>query len=277
MTRIALALGAGGARGLAHIHALAAFDDLGIKPVVISGTSIGALIGAAYCAGMSAAEIKKFVQESFENRAGLMGKALKIRPASFSSFLADGGLRLGELNLETILSVFLPEDIPEKFEELSIPLLVVATDFYAETGGVFRAGPLRKAITASAAMPAVFLPVTIDGKFYIDGNATDPCPLDLVQEYSAKVIAIDVSGGPRQSPDTRPSKIDAIYASSQIMQQSLVKQMAKEFPQTVLLRPPVEQYRPLDFLKASEILAETAGLRDQVKVAITDFLDKADG
>ena len=100
MTHIALALGAGGARGLAHIHALRAFDDLGVRPCAISGTSIGALIGAAYAAGMSGAEIEVYVRESFTNHSQLIAKAMKLRPDSIASFLADGGPRLGELNLK---------------------------------------------------------------------------------------------------------------------------------------------------------------------------------
>lgn len=272
MTEIALALGAGGARGLAHIHALQAFDELGIKPSVIAGTSIGSSIGAGYCSGMTGIELAEYVISSLENRANLISKAVKLRPRSLAAFMADGGFRVGELNLETIFSVFLPDQVPETFEELSIPLHIVATDFYAEDSKVFSTGPLRKVIAASSAMPAVFLPVEIEGRYYIDGSSTNPCPIDLLACGTRKVIAIDVSGGTQDANQGRPSKINTMYASSQIMQQTIVRQMMQTAPNTALLRPPVNSYRSLDFFKASEILEATAPLKDQVKQKITEFL-----
>ncbi|WP_162497387.1 patatin-like phospholipase family protein [Roseovarius dicentrarchi] len=277
MKTLALVLGAGGARGIAHIHALKAFDDLGLKPSMISGTSIGALIGAAYAAGMSGADIQTYVQDSFNDRARLITQALKVRPSSVKSFFADGGLRLGEFNLETVLSVFLPPVIPATFEELQIPFHAVATDFYAEKSTVFSAGPLHRPLAASAAIPAVFLPVRIGDAYYIDGSATNPCPLDTVQRRADEVIAIDVSGGTKDGVLTRPTKMDVIYASSQMMQQSIVALSAREFPRTALIRPSVGTYRALDFLKVSDILEETADLRDEVKTAIDRLLTRPPG
>lgn len=272
MTRIALALGAGGARGLAHIHALRACDDLGVRPVALAGTSIGALMGAAYAAGMTGAEIDAFVRASFANRTQLFTKALKVMPDSVSSFLADGGLRLGELNLEKILSVFLPPQVPADFAELKIPLSVVATDYYGEKAQAFTTGALCNAIAASAAIPAVFLPVKRDGRYYIDGGATNPCPIDCVADLADGVIAIDVSGGSAGKPGQRPGKIDAVYGFSQLLQQTVVSCMARAHPRAVVLRPAVSSYGVLDFLKAAEIIDGTAPLRDQVKRALGDML-----
>lgn len=271
MTTIALALGAGGARGLAHIHALAAFDDLGIKPKIISGTSIGSIMGAAYSAGMSARDIEEHVKNSFDDRVHLVTQAFKVRPSSVKSFLADGGLRLGEFNLETIFSVFLPEAIPETFEDLSIPLKIIATDYYSARTEVFASGPLHKPLAASAAIPAIFLPVTIQDRFFVDGSTTNPCPLAEVQDIADHVIAIDVTGGPTGDPSERPSKVEVMYKTNQIMQQSIVRAKARLHPDTVLLRPTVNNYRALDFLKVTEILEETSDLRDLVKWQIEAF------
>ncbi|MCX7567387.1 patatin-like phospholipase family protein [Sulfitobacter sp. F26169L] len=265
MNSIALALGAGGARGIAHIHVFKAFDDLGLKPAAIAGTSIGSLMGAAYASGMTGRDIETYVNEIFNDRKKLLTQALKVRPRSIGRFFADGGPRLGEFNLETILSVFLPDTVADTFEALHIPLFAVATDYYAQQSHVFSSGALQKALAASAAMPAVFLPVEIAQRFFIDGSSTDPCPLECLQNTADAVLAVDVSGGPVGTPDIRPNKIDVMYASSQIMQQSIVRAKADRYPETILLRPPVSNYRSLDFLKVSEILAETAGLRDLVK------------
>lgn len=266
---VALVLGAGGARGIAHIHALKAFDDLGVKPAIVAGTSIGSIFGASYCAGMTGGQIEEYVVERFNDRIRLITEAFKVRPSSFKSFLKDGGMRLGELNLETILTVFLPDEVPDTFEELGIPLLIAATDYYASTDTLFSTGDLHKAVAASAAMPAVFLPVELGGRYYLDGSSTNPCPINAVQGHASHVIAIDVSGGPKGRPDMRPSKVDVMYATSQIMQRTIAGLMAQSYPDTILLRPPVDAIRPLDFLQTKEILSATAPLREEVKAALS--------
>ncbi|WP_342071264.1 patatin-like phospholipase family protein [Yoonia algicola] len=268
MHSIALALGAGGARGLAHIHAIRAFDDLGLRPKAIAGTSMGSIIGAAACAGMSADAITDHIFGKISNPLSLVNDAFKVRATSIKRFFEEGGPRIGELNLERILDVVLPDAIPETFAELTIPLKIAATDFYGQRTAVFADGPLLSAMAASAAMPAVFLPVERNGRFHIDGSATNPCPLDLVQDDADHVIAIDVSGGTHGDPTERPSKIDAMYGSNQMMQMSIVQNAAMHYPQTVLLRPPVDSYRALDLLKAKEILEQTAALCEQVKSEI---------
>ncbi len=272
MHSIALALGAGGARGLAHIHAIHAFDDLGIKPAIVAGTSIGSIIGATACAGMSAAEITDHIYSKINSPLALVSDMFAVRPKSLKSFLAEGGLRIGELNLERILEVFMPKGLPEVFADLEIPLKIAATDYYGQKTTVFEDGILLSAIAASAAMPAVFLPVKRDNRYFIDGSATNPCPINLLQGKADHIIAIDVSGGTTGEPSERPRKIDAMLASSQMMQMSIVDHAAAQHPEVALLRPPVDHYRALDFLKAKEILAETAALRDEVKHQIDRFL-----
>jgi NTE family protein len=265
MNSIALALGAGGARGLAHIHAIKAFNDLGVKPKIVAGTSIGSIIGAATCAGMSADEITDYIYSKISNPLTIMSDIFKVRPKSLENFLKEGGPRIGELNLERTLDVFLPDALPETFADLAIPLKIAATDYYGQKTTIFEEGTLLSAMAASAAMPAVFLPVERNGRFYIDGSATNPCPLNILQGEADHIIAIDVSGGPNGNATERPSKMDAMYASSQMMQMSIVQHAATQHPNVVLLRPPVDSYRSLDFLKAKEILAQTEALCDQVK------------
>ena len=268
METFALALGAGGARGLAHLHALRAFEDLGVEPYLIAGTSIGSVIGCAACAGMSSEAIKDHIFGKISNRLSLLNDIVKVRASSWESFHADGGFRFGELNLERIFGALLPPEIPESFHDLSIPLQIAATDFYVGKTEVFQSGPLRPAMAASSAIPGVFLPVERHGRFFIDGSATNPCPLDLPQNMVDHVIAVDVSGGPDLTNRSRPTKIEAIYSSNQLMQMSIVRNLAAQYPKAVLLRPQVTRYRSLDFLKAKEILDETSGLQDEVKSAI---------
>jgi len=268
MDTFALALGAGGARGLAHIHALRAFEDLGIKPKMIAGTSIGFVIGCAACAGMSSEAIKDHIFSKISNRLNLMSDIFKVRASSWESFLKDGGFRLGELNLERIFGAFLPTEILISFRDLSIPLRVAATDFYAANTTVFDDGPLRPALAASSAIPGIFLPVELNDRYFIDGSATNPCPLELLHGQADHIIAIDVSGGPDRRKRGRPSKIDAIYSSNQMMQMSITSRLAVSHPNAIVFQPPLDGIRSLDFLKANEVLAETEGFTNEVKRAI---------
>lgn len=272
MHTLALALGAGGARGLAHIHAIRAFNDLGVKPNAIGGTSMGSIIGALACAPMTADEITDHILSKISNPLSLINDMFKIRATSLARFMAEGGPRIGELNLERILDVFMPDKFPETFADLTIPLQIATTDFYAQKTTVFADGMLVSAMAASSAMPAIFLPVQRDDRFYIDGSATNPCPLDIVQGQADHIIAVDVSGGTNGNAAERPSKIDAVYGANQMMQMSIVQHAAAKYPETVLLRPPVDSYRALDFLKTKEILAQTEGLCDQVKREINRVL-----
>lgn len=273
MTDIALALGAGGARGLAHIHVIRAFDELGVKPVAVAGASIGSIIGAAYCAGMSADEMTDHVESTLRDPLGTLRDIFRVGPDSLRTFFKEGGPRIGELNLERVLTGILPDEVPHRFDELQIPLQIAATDFYGQCRTVFDSGDLRFAMAASSAIPAVFLPVERDGRFYIDGNATDPCPIDILQDRADRVIAIDVSGGSYGDPTKRPSKIEVTYAASQMMQRSIIRNAASRYPDTMLLRPPVDAIGSLDFLKAKEILDHTASLKDEVKRALSQVFE----
>lgn len=265
---VALALGAGGARGLAHIRALQALDDLGLKPAAIAGSSIGAIIGAGYASGMSGDDMHAYVRERFENRFELLASLWKLRPQDVLRFMAEGGLRLGEISIERVIDVFLPERVGRDFSELKIPLHVVATDYYAQRDHVFRSGALRPALAASAAIPAVFLPVKIGGEIYVDGGMTNPAPFDILGGRADIIAAIDVSGGPQGERGTHPGKVDIMYASTQLMQHAIIEAKAENHQLDICLRPDVGRFRALDFLRTESVLTASLPLRDEFKRAL---------
>ena len=160
---VALALGGGGARGFSHIHILEALDELGVRPSIIAGSSIGSLMGAAYASGMSGRELHEYTLALVGNRKEVLAKFWQTRPAKFSD-IVDGGFRFGQFNVEKIVKAFMPETFKDTFEELDIPLLVSATDFYGHQCSFFDSGDLYSAVGASSAIPAVFKPVTRDGR-----------------------------------------------------------------------------------------------------------------
>jgi NTE family protein len=263
----ALALGGGGARGLAHIHVIEALDELGIRPVAIAGSSIGAIMGAGMAAGMQGRNIHEYARSVFNKRGEVAARIWRARPASIGE-MVQRGLNITQFNIERILGAFLPEQIPQTFGELSIPLKVTATDFYGHRLHVIEDGELRSALAASAALPAAFEPVKRDGKLLIDGGFYNPVPFDLVQGSADIVIAIDVVGAPEEGSKRRPTTIDLLYGANQLMMQSIIANKLAQTQPDILLRPPVSRFRVLDFLKIDSVLAETAVLKDEVKRAV---------
>lgn len=263
----ALALGGGGARGLAHIHAIEALDELGITPVAIAGSSIGAIMGAGMAAGMTGEEIHHYAKSILGRRGEVASRIWKSRPGSLREAVA-GGFRLGQFDISRILKAFLPDAVPDTFEELKIPLQVTGTDFYGHKAAVFESGDLLSAIAASAAIPAVFRPVLRDGRYYIDGGFYNPVPFDLLFGKADILIAIDVVGAPDGDPAKAPSALDLMFGTSQLMMQSIIETKLTQCRPDIFLQPPVSRFRVLDFLKIDTVMSETAALKDELKRAV---------
>lgn len=262
---VAVAFGGGGARGLAHIHIIETFDAMGIRPVAISGSSIGAIMGAAMASGLTGKEIREHTLATVGKPATAIGRIWKAaRPASVKDAM-EGGLRLGQFNVERILEAFLPAGVARRFEDLKIPTKIMVTDYYDHCEVVCSEGELRPAIAASAAIPAVFRPVTLGGRIMIDGGIFNPVPFDQLTGLADIIIGIDVVGLPSGNPGQIPSTIDMMFGASQLMMQSIISMKRSAHSPDILLRPEVHQYRVLDFLKAKEILADSAGIAEQLK------------
>lgn len=263
----AVAFGGGGARGLAHIHAIEALDELGIKPVAIAGSSIGAIMGAGMAAGMTGAEIRDYSRAILGSRAEVAARMWRSRPGTIAEAM-QGGIRVGQFNIERILKAFLPAAIPATFEELKIPLKVTATDYFGHKLAVFAEGDLQSALAASAAIPAVFRPVTRDGRVLIDGGIYNPVPFDLVEKDADIVIAVDVVGAPSDAERKHPTTVDLMYGATQLMMQSIIANKLRQHPPDILIRPAVSKYRVLDFLKIETLMADTAEIKDELKRAV---------
>jgi NTE family protein len=251
MKRIGVALGAGGAKGLSHIAFLQALDELGVRPAVIAGTSIGAVIGALYAAGVSGDRLSQLVKDiGFRD---LYKIVLDFSILSQSAIFTGKGVE-----------DFLSREIPVRtFEELEIPLKVVATNFWDRRPVVFESGNLITAIRASMAMPAIFEPVLLNDTVLIDGGAVNPLPYDLIRPECDLTIAIDVSGEKTYAPeDPVPNMVESILSTFQIMQASIVAAKKKLSPPDIYVKPALTNIRILDFYRYKEILA---GVRDEVQ------------
>ncbi len=262
----AVAFGGGGARGISHICVIEALNELGIRPVAIAGSSIGAIMGAAMASGMSGRDIHDYTVETVGPRGTLTNKLWSLGPASMRDTL--GGFRFGQFNLELVLKALLPPAIPDDFESLQIPLKVMATDYYGQAEVVLEEGNLATAIAASAALPGIFMPVRINGRIMIDGGVFNPIPYDHLMDLADVVIGVDVIGAPEGDGSQAPTRIDSMFGASQLMMQSAIALKLKLQPPHIFLRPPVNRYRVLDFRKAEEILQHSASVKDDLKRAV---------
>lgn len=267
----ALALGGGGARGLAHIHVIEALDELGIRPVAIAGSSIGAIMGAGMAAGLTGREIHEHSRSVLGRPAEVASRMWRARPGTLSE-MVESGIRVTQFNVERILRAFLPEAVPATFEALAVPLKVTATDYFGHRSEVFESGELFSALAASAAIPAVFKPVTRGNRLYIDGGIYNPVPFDLLDGLADYTIAIDVVGAPVDNDGRRLNSIDLMFGASQLMMQSIIANKLGQSQPDIFLRPPVSRFRALDFLKIDQVMAETAAIKDELKRAVDEIL-----
>ncbi|CAN7688694.1 patatin-like phospholipase family protein [Mesorhizobium sp. LjNodule214] len=268
-----VAFGGGGARGLAHIHAIEALDELGIKPVAIAGSSIGAIMGAGMASGMTGKDIHDYARSILSRRAEVATRMWRARPGSLAEAM-QGGIRVSQFNIERILKAFLPDAIPETFAELKIPLQVTATDYFGHKLAVFDDGDLHSALAASAAIPAVFRPVTRDGRVLIDGGIYNPVPFDLIEKAADIIIAIDVVGAPSEIERKHPTTVDLMFGATQLMMQSIIANKLKQCRPDILVRPAVSKYRVLDFMKIDALMSETVDIKDELKREIEKVVER---
>jgi NTE family protein len=259
-----IAFGGGGARGLAHIHVIEVLDELGIKPVAIAGSSIGAIMGAGMAAGMTGKDIHDYARSILGRRAEVASRMWRARPGTIAEAMQNG-IRVSQFNVERILKAFLPEAIPETFAELKIPLKVTATDYFGHKLAVFADGDLHSALAASAAIPAVFRPVMRDGRLLIDGGIYNPVPFDLIENDADIIIGVDVVGAPEEVDRKQPTSVDLMFGATQLMMQSIIANKLQQCRPDILVRPAVSKYRVLDFLKIDALMSETADIKDQLK------------
>ncbi|WP_417685500.1 patatin-like phospholipase family protein [Roseibium sp.] len=269
--RLGLALGGGGARGMSHIPVLEALDDLGIKPSAIAGTSIGSIFGAAYAGGLSGSELRAIAMETFGDRNKVLNSLWKLRPRKLTE-LFDGNMV--QFDPAKVLKAFVANHLPETFEELAIPTTIVATDFYGCGEVCLKSGPLIDAIAASIAIPAVFKPVKLGDRILIDGGVTNPLPFDRLPADCDFVLAVDVVGSPvPRRGRSLPTSLDALFGTSQILMQTIISEKLKSRKPALLVSPPHDNIRVLDFLKTKHILESADSLRDEVKLTLGRFLD----
>ncbi|MFA9475208.1 MAG: patatin-like phospholipase family protein [Filomicrobium sp.] len=263
---IGLALGGGGARGLAHILMLEVLDEMGIRPKIIAGTSIGAIFGAAYASGFSAAQIRAHTEELLRSRFEIVRQFFMARQEPLGRVLNILQLRSALFNSEALLDIVMPKRLAEDFQDLAIPLRVVAADFFTQDQVVIEAGSTRKAIAASMALPAMFSPVMSEEYALMDGGLVNPLPFDVISGAADILVAINVSGAGRLPEDrAAPSTIEALIASLQILQHTIVREKLLSRQPDVLVDVNVGHFHVLEFHKLEQVLESAAPAKAELR------------
>ena len=273
---IGIALGAGGANGLAHILMLEALDDMGIQVAHIAGSSIGAVIGSLYAAGISGKKIRGLVEQFLLSHQEKPLKSLfEERSLEWINFveieLGHGGL----LSADGFLA-FMSETLKKKdFEELNIPIHIVASDLWNREQVVLTSGDLVSAINASMAIPGVFEPVRRDGLVLIDGGTCNPVPYDLLTDRCDIVIAVDVIGERTPPESGIPGYFETVFNSVKVMQSAIMNEKRRHQEADVYILPPVVDIRALEFYRAREVFEQATPakkiLKQQLKKAIEQW------
>lgn len=257
--KIGLALSGGGARGLAHLKILEAFDDLNIKPHIIAGTSIGAVIGALYASGLTSIEIQNFFKDlTFKRYAQLFDISFKGK-----------GLIKGN-KVKNLFSELL-DNIT--FEELEIPLKVVATNLNQKKCKIFSKGDLGEAIRASISIPGIFEPVEINKIIYTDGGLTNLIPYDIIQNKCDIVIAIDVADE-TYNPTNQNKLINLISSNFAIVQTKLAYEKMKSNPPDYYIKINLKNVSMMDFHKSKTILIESKKYKTKMIKILKEILNQ---
>jgi NTE family protein len=269
---VGLVLGSGAARGWAHIGVIRTLEAAGIRPDIVCGTSIGALVGAAYAAG-------------YFDRFEAWVRSMRFTDVlGFMDLGLSGGLLKGERLTDYIRATFADRPI----EELPMPFGAVATALHTGTEVWLRSGSTVDAVRASIAMPGLFAPAVKQGVVLVDGGLVNPVPVSLARAMGAEiVVAVDLSSdilgrhlaveGPRRAdaappnewlrklqeslgllpgaegPRT-PSLLDVIASSLNIMQVRISRSRMAGEPPEVVVAPRLAHLGLLDFHRSDEAI-----------------------
>ena len=232
--KIGLALGSGGARGLAHIGVIRALEEAEIPISMIAGSSIGALVGSFYAAGHRPEAMEK-ISNVFRKKYFLDLSVPKM------------GFVTGQ-RIKNFIRIFTYD---KNIEDLDIPIGIVACDLQTGEKVVFRNGPVADAVRASISIPGIFVPERIDGRLYVDGGVSERIPVATLKEMGADIIiGVDVAGF--RTDATISNVYDVILQTFDIMQMKLWEQ--RKVDADCMIYPPVGAYGTYSFEFSKELI-----------------------
>jgi NTE family protein len=245
--KIGLALGSGGARGFAHIGVLKVFQEEKIPVHIISGSSMGALVGALYGAGHDMEQLYK-LSSAFQRKFFLDWIVPKM------GFIAGR-------KIKDFIRLFTHG---KRIEDLTIQLAIIATDIQAAEKVIFTEGPIAEAVRASIAIPGIFTPEKVNGRLLVDGGVIDRVPVSVAKEMGADiVIGVDVASVKKNAEIT--TIFDVIMQSIDILQLEIIE--SRTLASDVMIRPSVDSYNSRAFTHIPDIIAAgERAAREQVDI-----------
>lgn len=271
--RIGLVLSGGGARGLAHVGVLKVLEQLQVPVDVITGTSMGAIVGGLYASGMRADALERELRavrwgEIFASRVERRQLSQRRKEEDFEiSPLIELGIHEGELRapsgavssrgLESLLRRYtLPVRDVQRFDQLPIPFRAVATDMESGAAVVLDQGDLALALRSSMSVPGVFAPTEVDGRVLGDGGLVNNLPVDVARALGAEVVIVVNIGTP---PGGRETLSSAVGLTSQMIniltEQNVQRSLATLGPRDVLIAPALGTLSSGDFDQAVRFFA----------------------
>ena len=255
--RLGLALGGGAARGFAHLGVIQVLEEAGLRPSYVVGTSAGSMVAALYASGKSTAELSRLAETMQE--ADITDWMLPI-------------LNRGALRGEALAKYVNTQVGGRTLEQMKIPLGIVATDLGSGESITFRRGNTGAAVRASSAVPAVFQPVRIGEREYVDGGLVSPVPVRQTRDMGANfVIAVDISSDPEGNPSADTFQI--LMQTFTIMGKSINTLALKDAD--FIVRPALSGVKSADFgARMRSIEAGRVAMRallPSLKAQLADF------
>ena len=284
---LGLALGGGGARGAAHIGAIQVLHDAGVRPDIIAGTSAGATVGAMYAATLDPTWIEKRFREFMNDesfRKFNSGELLdgrnqetflnKVTSKVKQHYMVILGLNRSYVSgrdiLEKAVDFLLPADT---FEELKIPLKILATDIQSGEDFVHESGDLKEAIVQSSSIPGFFEPTYKDGRLLVDGGVTAPIPVYILKKMTKLVMAIDITNY-SVTPLRNPNMIEIVRRSDIITSLRLKKRISQDAD--ILISPNVLGLHWSEFGKFDDLLQSGRDAAENALRSVMDVRPKED-
>lgn len=277
--KIGIALGSGGAKGLAHILILEALEEAGVRAACVTGASAGALIGGLYCSGVPAKNLREVMgelsgvrlrkEESFA--AQLTGDLLGLA-GKLDLDLGSGGLIKGD----RFFHGYYDHMHARQFHELDIPLRVVTADFWAREPVIFEEGLIGPAMRATVAMPGLLPAVRHEGRVLVDGGMVNPVPFDLLDDDCDLTIGVNVMG--RREPDGEdgelPGLSESVANGYQILMNALLREKLARGRPDIFIEPDLVNVQVMDLYRASEIYERSEPAKEEFKRKLSDALNR---
>lgn len=273
--KFGLALGGGGIKGLAHIGLLKCLDRHQLKPSVISGSSMGAIIGALYARGLSGEEIESRIRTMvihpgekwksiFRRRAHLLNWIRVLRPEKGKS---------GLVTPEGLFQHLFDELLDVSFEDLDIPFVACACDFHSAEEVALKEGELLPALRASIAIPGAFAPIELGGRLLLDGGLVNNVPLSMLEGCDKRIACNVISAPSVKAPTTS----EVINGGLTIMVVHMTRKALQEHPADFILNIDTDAINAMDLLKIDEALTlGDAAARENEALLLATLTSSAD-